>query len=87
MGNNIASCIGSENKGGEKVYDCYKGLSGFVDKLLDDKIGDLIKNPIAAEKFKKLAKKALKWKNLLDNGVECAHDFAHACDHLKEKLL
>ena len=85
MGNNIASCIGSENKGGEKVYDCYKGLSGFVDKLLDDKIGDLIKNPIAAEKFKKLAKKALKWKNLLDNGVECAHDFAHACDHLKEK--
>lgn len=73
----------------DEAYNCYKNASGTVDKLFDDAVVSVLGPFVPADKldkFKKLGKKMLKWKNIIDNVADCANDFVHACDHLKDDV-
>lgn len=83
VANGFDNCVNGSSDG-EKAYKCYKTFSDLIDKILDDAVGDVISDKVAAAKFKRLSKKILKWKKIMDNAVECAHDFANSCDHLEE---
>ena len=70
----------------DQVLDCYetasKAIDAVFDGLVETAFGPYVK-PELIKKYKKLGKQILKYKKLLDRVAECARDFAHACDHIK----
>ena len=70
----------------DQVLDCYETASKAIDAVFDGFVetafGPYVK-PELIKKYKKLGKQILKYKKLLDRVAECARDFAHACDHIK----
>lgn len=70
----------------DQVLDCYetasKAIDAVFDGLVETTFGPYVK-PELIKKYKKLGKQILKYKKLLDRVAECARDFAHACDHIK----
>lgn len=70
----------------DQVLDCYetasKAIDAVFDGLVETAFGPYV-NPELIKKYKKLGKQILKYKKLLDRVAECARDFAHACDHIK----
>lgn len=75
-------CVGAASSW-HQAYVCYKTASETVDKLFDESISSTLGVFLPAEKvkrFKRVGKKMLKWKSIIDNLAECAKDFRHACD-------
>lgn len=70
----------------DQVLDCYEAASKSIDAVFDELVetafGPYVK-PELIKKYKKLGKQILKYKKILDRVAECARDFAHACDHIK----
>lgn len=70
----------------DQVLDCYetasKAIDAVFDGLVETAFGPYVK-PELIKKYKKLGKQILKYKKMLDRVAECARDFAHACDHIK----
>lgn len=70
----------------DQVLDCYetasKAIDAVFDELVETAFGPYVK-PELIKKYKKLGKQILKYKKMLDRVAECARDFAHACDHIK----
>ena len=80
------TCVGA-SPDFDGVYKCYKKASETVDNLFDDAVeaalGSVI-SPDKLKKYKSIGKKILKWKKWIDIAADCANEFVHACDHLKE---
>lgn len=71
------------------VYECYSSASQTVDQMFDDAVTTAFGHVIPADKlakYKSVGKKILKWKKWVDIAADCANDFVHACDHLKDSV-
>lgn len=71
----------------DNAYKCYQSASKTVDKMFDDAVTGALGNyipPSKLKKYKALGKKMLKWKKYIDIAADCANDFVHACDHIKD---
>ena len=69
------------------VYKCYSEASKTIDQMFDDAVTAAFGHVVPAEKlakYKSIGKKILKWKKWVDIAAECANDFVHACDHIKD---
>lgn len=87
---NVASifddCVNA-SAGFDKVYACYKNASDVIDQMFDDAVTAAFGNyisPSKLNKYKTIGKKMLKWKKWIDIAADCANDFVHACDHIKD---
>lgn len=71
------------------VYECYSSASKTIDQMFDDAVTAALGHVVPADKlakYKSAGKKILKWKKWVDIAAECANDFVHACDHLKDSV-
>lgn len=74
----------------DNAYKCYKDASETVDQMFDDAVTAAFGNyipPSALKKYKAIGKKMLKWKKYIDIAADCANDFVHACDHIKDASI
>ena len=73
----------------DDIYKCYSASSDAVDQAFDDAVTAAFGRFVPADKLKKyksFGKKMLKYKKYVDIAMDCANDFVHACDHLKDSV-
>lgn len=71
------------------AYKCYTSASKTIDNMFDDAVTSVFGHFVPADKlanYKSFGKKMLKWKRWIDIAADCANDFVHACDHLKDSV-
>ena len=77
--------IQGEDEAYKKAADCYLAFEDYFDECIDKYMDKALKGKSDKQKalFKKLAKKTVKYLGVAADLLNCAHDFVHACDHLR----
>ena len=71
----------------DDVHNCYSSASKTIDKMFDEALTAALGNfvpPSTLAKYKSMGKKMLKYKSWIDKAADCAKEFVHACDHIKD---